>query len=121
MTDQVRDRLDKLNLDPDDKRLAAGAVGALAGGLAGNQVHHGTLSMLVGAALGGLGGTALEKRHEKKRASRDISNTDDRPTGHSKDRRERSNHGGSRRRHGSRGGKDRGSHEYDSYDSYPSG
>ena len=65
MTDQVRDRLDRLNLDETDKKLAAGAVGALAGGLAGNQVSHRTLSTLVGAAIGGLGGSALEKRHEK--------------------------------------------------------
>jgi hypothetical protein len=65
MTDQVRDRLDRLNLDETDKKLAAGAVGALAGGLAGNQVGHGTLSTLVGAAIGGLGGSELEKRHEK--------------------------------------------------------
>lgn len=64
MTDQVRDRLDQLNLDETDKKLAAGAVGALAGGLAGNQVGHRTLSTLVGAAIGGLGGSALEKRHE---------------------------------------------------------
>lgn len=65
MSDQVRDRLDRLNLDETDKKLAAGAVGALAGGLAGNQVGHGTLSTLVGAAIGGLGGSALEKKHEK--------------------------------------------------------
>ncbi|KAF2810032.1 uncharacterized protein BDZ99DRAFT_462645 [Mytilinidion resinicola] len=65
MTDQVRDRLDRLNLDSEDKKLAAGAVGALAGGIAGNQVHHGTLSTLVGMAIGGLGGATLEKRHEK--------------------------------------------------------
>jgi uncharacterized protein YcfJ len=65
MTDQVRDRLGALNLDSEDKKLAAGVVGALAGGFAGNKVHHGTLSTLAGMAVGGLGGKALEKRIEK--------------------------------------------------------
>ncbi|KAF2499549.1 hypothetical protein BU16DRAFT_524028 [Lophium mytilinum] len=119
MTDQVRDRLDKLNLDSEDKKLAAGAVGALAGGFAGNQVHHGTLSTLVGMAIGGYGGATLEKRHEKKKGSRDISGADDRSSGRSKDRRDHSSRGSSRKRHGSRRDKDRDL-EDGSYDSYPS-
>lgn len=85
MSDQVRDRLDRLNLDETDKKLAAGAVGALAGGLAGNQVGHGTLSTLVGAAIGGLGGSALEKKHEKHNEARVAGGGSD---GQSRDREE---------------------------------
>jgi hypothetical protein len=67
VTDQLRDRFENLDL-PDklhDKGLAASVGGALAGGLAGRAVGKGTLSTLVGAAIGGFGGSELEKRRER--------------------------------------------------------
>ncbi|KAF2017257.1 hypothetical protein BU24DRAFT_146945 [Aaosphaeria arxii CBS 175.79] len=63
VTEKFRDRFD--GLDERERGLAASVGGALAGGLAGNAVGKGTLSTLVGAAIGGLGGRQLEKRHEK--------------------------------------------------------
>ena len=54
-----------MNLDTREKKLAASAAGALAGGFAGNTVGHGRLSALVGAAIGGIGARELEKRNEK--------------------------------------------------------
>lgn len=63
VTDQLRDRFE--SLDTRERGLAASVGGALAGGLAGNAVGKGRLSTLVGAAIGGLGGRELEKRHEK--------------------------------------------------------
>ncbi|KAF2190511.1 hypothetical protein K469DRAFT_721386 [Zopfia rhizophila CBS 207.26] len=65
VTDQLRDRFDNLNLDSQDKKLAASTAGALAGGFAANALGHGTLSTVVGVAISGLGGRELEKRHEK--------------------------------------------------------
>jgi hypothetical protein len=62
VTDKVRDRLE--SLDVHDKNLAASVGGALAGGLAGRNLGHGTLSTLIGAGIGALGGRELEKRHE---------------------------------------------------------
>lgn len=52
-------------MDLQDKNLAASVGGALAGGFAGNKVGHGTLSTLIGAGIGAIGGRELEKRHEK--------------------------------------------------------
>lgn len=63
VTDKVRDRFD--NFDVKDKNLAASVGGALAGGMAGRALGHGTLSTLVGAAIGGFGGRELEKKREK--------------------------------------------------------
>jgi hypothetical protein len=63
VTDRLRDRFE--NLDMQEKNLAASVGGALAGGLAGNAIGKGTLSTIVGAAIGGLGGREFEKRHEK--------------------------------------------------------
>ncbi|KAF2689617.1 hypothetical protein K458DRAFT_427747 [Lentithecium fluviatile CBS 122367] len=71
VTDKVRDRFE--NLDLHDKNLAASVGGALAGGFAGNRVGHGTLSTLIGAGIGALGGREIEKRLEKKKASREGS------------------------------------------------
>lgn len=48
-----------------DKNLAASVGGALAGGLAGRALGHGTLSTLIGAGIGAFGGRELEKKHEK--------------------------------------------------------
>ncbi|KAF2741140.1 hypothetical protein EJ04DRAFT_518315 [Polyplosphaeria fusca] len=88
VTDQVRDRFD--SLDTREKDLAASAAGALAGGLVGHKLGHGTLSTLVGAAIGGLGGRELEKRHEKKKATRSAS----RASGQREPDRSRSRHRG---------------------------
>ncbi|KAF2116863.1 hypothetical protein BDV96DRAFT_645268 [Lophiotrema nucula] len=63
VTDQFRDRFD--NMDDKQKDLAASAGGALVGGFVGNQFGHGTLSTIIGAAVGGLGARELERRHEK--------------------------------------------------------
>jgi hypothetical protein len=63
VTDRLRDRFE--NLDMADKNLAASVGGALAGGAAGRAIGKGTLSTIVGAAIGGLGGREFEKRHEK--------------------------------------------------------
>ena len=63
VTDKFRERFD--NFDLKDKNLAASVGGALAGGMAGRAVGHGTLSTLAGAAIGAFGGRELEKRHEK--------------------------------------------------------
>lgn len=52
-------------MDLNDKNLAASVGGALAGGLAGRAVGHGTLSTLIGAGIGAIGGREFEKRHEK--------------------------------------------------------
>lgn len=62
VTDKVRDRLE--NLDMHDKNLAASVGGALAGGLVGSKMGHGTLSTLIGAGIGAFGGREFEKRHE---------------------------------------------------------
>lgn len=63
VTDKFRDRFEDLDLH--DKNLAASVGGALAGGLAGRAVGKGTLSTLIGAAIGGFGGSGLEKKIEK--------------------------------------------------------
>lgn len=63
VTDKVRDRLEGMDLN--DRNLAASVGGALAGGLAGRAVGHGTLSTLIGAGIGAIGGREFEKRHEK--------------------------------------------------------
>ncbi|KAF2418003.1 hypothetical protein EJ08DRAFT_68567 [Tothia fuscella] len=67
----VRDKLEQ------NKDVGASALGALAGGLLGNQVghgRHGRISTLVGAALGGVAGNLAEKKYgdckdDKKRHS----------------------------------------------------
>ena len=63
ITDKVRDRLEGMDLQ--DKNLAASVGGALAGGLAGRAVGHGTLSTLIGAGIGAFGGRELERRNDK--------------------------------------------------------
>jgi hypothetical protein len=63
VADKVRDRFE--DFDVKDKNLAASVGGALAGGIAGRALGHGTLSTLVGAAIGGFGGRELEKKREK--------------------------------------------------------
>ncbi|PVH99905.1 hypothetical protein DM02DRAFT_614724 [Periconia macrospinosa] len=68
VTDKVRDRLE--NLDLQDRNLAASVGGALAGGLMGRQLGHGTLSTLIGAGIGAIGGREIEKRHEIDKAER---------------------------------------------------
>lgn len=62
VTDKVRERLEGIDLH--DRNLAASVGGALAGGLAGRAVGHGTLSTLIGAGIGAIGGRELEKRHD---------------------------------------------------------
>jgi hypothetical protein len=64
VTDKFRDRFEDLDLH-DKSGLAASVGGALAGGLAGRAVGHSTLSTLVGAAIGGVGGSEMEKRRER--------------------------------------------------------
>ncbi|KAH7116778.1 hypothetical protein B0J11DRAFT_442374 [Dendryphion nanum] len=63
VADKFRDRFD--NFDGRERGLAASVGGALAGGLAGRAVGHGTLSTLAGAAIGAFGVREFEKRHEK--------------------------------------------------------
>ena len=65
VTDHLRDRFDQLNLDSHDKKAAAATAGALAGGLAGSAIGQGTLSTVLGVAIGSYGARALEKMHEK--------------------------------------------------------
>jgi hypothetical protein len=63
VTAKVRDRFE--NLDIHDKNLAASVGGALAGGFAGSRMGHGTLSTLIGAGIGAIGGREMEKRLDK--------------------------------------------------------
>lgn len=66
ITDGLRSRFDGMNLDEQDKRAAASTVGALAGGLTGAAMGKGTLSTVLGVAVGSYGARQLEKMHEKK-------------------------------------------------------
>ncbi len=61
----IRDAI-KEHFDPNAVGLFPGAVGAMAGGLLGNEVGHGKLAALAGAVIGGVGGTAWGKRRNKK-------------------------------------------------------
>lgn len=54
-----RDRRDRFG-DKNDKLY--GALGALGGGVIGNELGHGAVSTAIGAALGGLGAHFFEKR-----------------------------------------------------------
>jgi len=69
----VREKLEQ------NKDVGASALGALAGGILGNEAGHGKLSTLIGAALGGIGGNLAEKKYEekKKRSSRHRRTYDD--------------------------------------------
>jgi hypothetical protein len=65
---RVREQLSK------HKDVGASALGALAGGLIGNELGggRGKIGLLVGAAIGGVGGNVLErKREEDKRRKQD--------------------------------------------------
>lgn len=66
MTDGLRSRFGDLNLDEQDKRAAASTVGAFAGGLTGAAMGKGTLSTVLGVAVGSYGARQLEKMREKK-------------------------------------------------------
>ena len=57
-------------LGTDEKGLGAGALGALAGGLAGHKAGHGGFSTLAGVLIGGIGANALKQRHERKKGRR---------------------------------------------------
>jgi hypothetical protein len=59
--DSVREKLEQ------NKDIGASALGALAGGLLGNEAGHGRLSTLIGAALGGIGANIAEKKYEEKK------------------------------------------------------
>lgn len=50
-------------LDGGQKTALPAAIGAFAGGLVGSSV--GPVGTVIGATLGGMGGTALERRHER--------------------------------------------------------
>ncbi|OCK78655.1 hypothetical protein K432DRAFT_435850, partial [Lepidopterella palustris CBS 459.81] len=79
-----RTRFDQLNLDAEDKKVAAGAAGA---------------------AIGGLGGGVLERRHEKKKESRGVTSGSGGSNRQSQDLgrdRERSRREGSRHPHENR-------------------
>lgn len=55
----------------DNNRLIGTGVGAVAGGLLGNQVGHGkgkTLATVAGAAGGGYAGNQIQKNHQDKNA-----------------------------------------------------
>ena len=54
------------------KDIGASALGALAGGIIGSEMGHGSrLGTLVGAAIGGLGANVAEKKHEEGRKRRE--------------------------------------------------
>lgn len=114
VADKFRDRFD--NFDGRERGLAASVGGALAGGLAGRAVGHGTLSTLAGAAIGAFGVREFEKRHEKKKIGHDGSVTP------SRRERSRSKHGSSKRvdhSHSPVTSQDRRSDRYDGgFDSY---
>lgn len=66
MKRKVQERLQKMGFEEKDMGLAASAAGALAGGFLGNRAGKGDImSTIIGAAAGGFGANALEKRHEK--------------------------------------------------------
>jgi uncharacterized protein YcfJ len=58
-----RDRLG--NMDDKDRKLAASAVGALAGGLVAHEMADNTVGTLVGAAIGGIALREWEKKQVK--------------------------------------------------------
>ncbi|GAB7348132.1 hypothetical protein MBLNU459_g6149t2 [Dothideomycetes sp. NU459] len=70
-------------LDTSEKGVGYGTIGALAGGLVGNEVGKGLLPTAVGAVLGGLGANVFEGREKKKREKRQSGRFDDyREEGH---------------------------------------
>jgi hypothetical protein len=64
---KVRERFDEQldRMDPREKGLAATVGGALAGGLAGRQLGHNTLTTLAGVAAGAFGGRTLMEQRSK--------------------------------------------------------
>ncbi|KAL1304727.1 hypothetical protein AAFC00_003673 [Neodothiora populina] len=70
----VRDRF-----DTSDKGLGYGTMGAVAGGLLGNEAGRGgVIPTVAGAVIGGLGANAYENRDKQKRGSRQGNKYDDR-------------------------------------------
>ena len=56
----------------DDHRVAGTAIGAVAGGLLGNQVGHGkgkTVAIVGGAVAGGVVGNQVQKAHQNNNAT----------------------------------------------------
>lgn len=60
---RIRSALDE-HVNTSEKGLGAGAAGAVAGGLLGHQMGHGSLSTIAGAVIGGIGANMLENRRE---------------------------------------------------------
>jgi uncharacterized protein YcfJ len=64
----VRDRLN--NLDDGERKLAASAVGAVAGGFLAHEIVGSDIGTAVGAAIGGLALRGWEKMQEDKHGGR---------------------------------------------------
>ena len=66
---RVKDELKK------HKDVGASALGALAGGIIGNELGggRGKIGLLIGAAIGGIGGNMYERKHAQERTKRQAA------------------------------------------------